>query len=61
MIFVDECSSKTGQNVEGVFMNLIQAIYNNQMEQVKTGKIKLENLRLKDDDTALNYKERCCY
>jgi GTPase SAR1 family protein len=61
LIFFDECSAKTGQNVDQVFYEMVQEIYDRQMEALRNGRVGISALKLKNEDYAQNYQERCCY
>ncbi len=61
MVFVEECSAKTGQLVNETFMALVETVYGVQMGLVEQGVITLDRLKLKDDDTSLEFGSRCCY
>lgn len=61
VIFLGECSAKCDINIKQTFEKVTEQIRDVQIKLVKQGDKDIKSLKLKDEDTSLNFAERCCY
>jgi hypothetical protein len=61
LVYLGECSAKADINIKNTFQDVTERIYNIQKKLGAQGQKGLNSLKLKDEDTAQNYENRCCY
>lgn len=61
IIYLGECSAKCDINIKQTFEKVTEQIRDVQIKLVKSGEKSISGLKLKDEDTSLNFSDRCCF